>query len=229
MTAIAFPITTNKQFSLSRARMQETAETDEYDRRVIHREWRNTDGELHRTTGPALEECTVLPDGARMLSFQAWYLNGSLHREGRPSFRQWAVAVDGIRTLVHEGWYQHGRRHRVGGPSYRCWTVQRDGIRTLSFVWWRVNGKLHRVAGPAYAGHEFYWQNRGVSREDLPWLRRGHGVLAAFTRASRQQGVCGGVISPAWARDARVMLTGANVPTEATYRSAVGGSVLLCV
>jgi len=209
--------------------MQQTEFTDEYGRRVIRREWRNTEGELHRTAGPAMEEWTVLPDGAHVLSYQAWFLNGVEHREGRPACRQWRVAVDGTRVLLWEEWCRHGMQHRSTGPSYREWTVGPDGTRTLELEDWWVNGKLHRVDGPAYEGHEVYWHGVEARQEDLPWLRRGHGLLAGLTRATQQSGSSG--VSPAWSRDARVAMTGADSAsnTLGTYRSAVGGSVLLCM
>jgi len=56
--------TAHKRFTRPAVKMQQTEFTDEYGRQVIGREWRNTDGQLHRTTGPAWEEWTVLPSGA---------------------------------------------------------------------------------------------------------------------------------------------------------------------
>jgi len=199
-----------------------------YGRRMIHRQWRNTDGQRHRTGGPAVENWTVLPGGAHVLSFQVWYVNGSVHREGQPASRGWHVADDGAQVLRREEWRRHGRRHRVGGPSYRQWTVEPDGTRTLSFVWWYVNGRRHRVDGPVLGRHCFYWHDKAVKSEDLPWLRRGHGLLTAFTGATQQGGSGGGGTSPAWSQDARVTRAGANVPMPTTYRSVVGGAVLLC-
>jgi len=209
--------------------MQKTTEfTGEYGRRVIRREWYNTDDQLHRTTGPASEDWTVLPGGAHVLSFQGWYLDGKYHREGRPAYRWWHVANDGTRLLVVEGWGRHGESHRVGGPAYRDWTVGPDGTQTLCGHW-RVNGVQHRADGPAYPKNGFWWHGMEVRQEDLPWLRRGHCLLSAFTGAI-QQGGNGGVF-PAWSRDARVAMTGpgAASSTPSTYRSAVGGTVLLCV
>ena len=208
--------------------MQQTEFTDERGRQVIHREWHNTYGQRHRTTGPAREDWTVLPDGTHVLSCQGWYVNGKLHREGRPAWRIWHIADDGTRVLAVEVWWRGGMEHRVGGPSYRSWTVQPDGTRTLSWEYWRTNRKLHRVDGPAYAGYMFYWHDRQVTQEDLPWLRRGHCLLAGLTGATQQGG---GGVSPAWSRDPRVEMTGAGAAsgTPSTYRSAVGGSVLLYV
>jgi len=187
------------------------------------------DGQRHRTTGSALENWTVLPGGAHVLSYQGWYLNGSMHRVGRPARREWVVTGDGTRVLKCEVWARHDRGHRVGGPSYRCWTVQRDGTRRLIWEKWYVNGKLHRSDGPAQTGHAFYWHGVEVRQEDLPWLQRGHGLLAGLTGATQQSGGSG--VSPAWSRDARVTMTEVESAsgTPRTYGSAVGGSVLLCV
>jgi len=212
--------------------MQQTECTDDYGRRVIRSEWRNTDGVLHRTTGPARERWTVLPGGAHVLSYQGWYVNGKAHREGRPSIRYWHTAEDGSRVLVDEDWARQGMLHRMGGPSHREWTVEPDGARTLAREWWRVNGKSHRVDGPAYeayGGRSFDWDGATVTQEDLPWVRRGQGMLTAFTGAIHQGGGSGGF--PAWSRDTRVAVRGTDSAssTPSTYRSAVGGSVLLCV
>jgi len=210
------------------AKMEETEFPDEYGRQVIRREWRNTDGQLHRTTGPAREDWTVLPGGgAHVLSKQAWYQNGRAHREGRPAWRRRRVAEDGTRVLAVEVWWRAGMQHRVSGPSYRDWTVGPDGVRTLGGEGWWANGKLHRVDGPAFFGHEFYWHGVSVRQQDLPWVRRGQGILAALAgpgAASR-----GGEVGPTWTCDARVARTHATPPASPTYRSAVGGVVLLCV
>jgi len=207
------------------AKMHQRECTDERGRQVIRREWRNTDGQLHRTIGPAVENWTVLPGGARVLSYQGWFLNGRAHREGRPAWRSWYVAEDGTRVLVCEEWARHDR---VGGPSYRRWTTGPDGTRTPRSEWYRVNGKSHRVDGPAYDRGEFWWHGVEVRQEDLPWLRRGRSLsllvpLAAYTRQQFEP------VSPAWSRDARVTSAGANTPMSVSYRSAVGGAVLLCV
>jgi len=203
--------------------------TDWQNRRVICRAWNNMDGEWHCTTGPAVEEWTVLPGGAHVLSVEGWYLNGAAHREGWPAVRQWHIAEDGARSLEEEEWYRSGVRHRVDGPSYRSWHVGPDGTRTSTWEAWRVNGMRHRADGPAFGRHCFYWHDMRAQRKDLPWLRRGHCLLSAFTGATQQGG--GGGVSPAWSRDPRVEMTGAGAAsgTPSTYRSAVGGSVLLYV
>ena len=214
---------------------QRTEFTGGYGRRVIRRAWHNACGQLHRTTGPAVEEWTALPGGGGyVLSYQAWYFNGRQHREGRPASRIWHVADDGTRVLECEGWWRHGMRHRVGGPSYRSWHVQPDGTRTLELVGWRVNGNLHRVDGPAYPGHRLNWHGSWMTQEDLPWLRRGRGCLAASVAATTALTLptAGSEGSPAWTHDQRVAMTrttNSSSTTPAPYRSAVGGAVLLCV
>ena len=210
--------------------MQQTECTDEHGRRVIQRQWRNTEIQLHRTTGPAVEEWTVLPGGGHMLSYQGWCVNGRWHREGRPAVRYWHVAEDGTRVLFREEWWRHGSEHRMERPSYRRWTVELDGIRRLAWESWRVNGQLHRADGPAFDGRKCYWHDVEVRQKDLPWLRRGGGLLVALTGAganTREQGDDSSAGSPTWSRDARVVMVGGDLPE--TYRSAVGGAVLLCV
>jgi len=209
--------------------MRQTEFTDTYGRQVIRREWHSTDGKPHRTTGSAVEEWTVLPGGAHVLSYQIWYVNGKMHREGRPARQIWQLANDGTRVLLWEEWWRYGRGHRMNGPSYRRWTVEPDGMRILLGESWRVNGKSHRVDGPAQTGHVFWWHGVEVRQEDLPWLRCGRSFLAGLTGATQQGGGSG--VSPAWSRDTRVAVTGTDSAssTPSTYRSAVGGSVLLCV
>jgi len=204
---------------------------DEFDRLVIRREWRNTGGQLHRTTGPAMEEWTVLPGGAHVLSYQVWYVNGRQHRVGRPAVRIWQVANDGARALVHEEWWRHGGWHRVGGPSWRRWTIDLDGTRTLARENWWADGGHHHVDGPAYQACRFYWHGAAVTQDALPWLRRGRDLLNALAEATGRPHGAPEEGSPAWSRDARVAMTEAHggsnpPPTPATYRSTVGGSAL---
>jgi len=206
--------------------MHETKRKDNRGRVVIRRTWCNTDGELHRTTGPAREDWTILPGGAHVLSYQAWCQNGKDYREGRPAYRRWHVVDDGTRVLEIEAWRRDGMEHRLGGPAYRHWTVGPDGTRTLALEWWFANGRRHYVDGPAYYGRGFLWHGRSVEADDVPWLRRGrHGLivpLALFTRAAAT--MCWSV-SPAWSQDTRVAATWLGFG----YRSAVGGALLLCV
>jgi len=117
--------------------------------------------------------------------------------------------------------------------------VTPDGTRTLTWERWRVDGVWHRVDGQAHGRREFWWHNKGVEGKDLPWLRRGRSflvTLAGFTGAAPMQhgigngdgGVGGGGVPPAWSRDARVVVSAGDAVVP-VYRSAVGGSVLLCV
>jgi len=94
-----------------------------------------------------------------------------------------------------------------------------------------VDGKLHRVDGPALGGHQSCWHGVSVRGEDLPWVRRGQGILAALAgpEAASRGHHGGGEVGPTWTRDARMAPTHATPPASPTYRSAVGGVVLLCV
>jgi len=206
-----------------------------YGRRMIRREWYNTEDQRHRTTGPAVENWTVLPGGARVLSYQGWFLNGKVHRVDRPAVCRWHVAGDGTRVLVWEVWLRHGGGHRGRGPSYRHWTVEPDGTRRLASESWCVNGKLHRVDGPAFDRREFWWHGNDVEREDLPWLRRGRDLLVglhAWTSSATKAraGARLGSVTPEWrwpelprCRRRRTAVS------PAPYRSVVGGVLLMCV
>jgi len=79
----------------SKGTRMSTPQTDEYgDRR-----WYNSEGELHREDGPAIEWA----DGTR-----SWYLNNQRHREDGPAM-EWS---DGTRS-----WYWNGLLHRELGPA----------------------------------------------------------------------------------------------------------------
>lgn len=73
----------------------------------------NTNGQLHRTGGPAIER----PDNSRY-----WYQYGHLHRTDGAAIER----ADG-----HKEWWQNGQRHRTDGPAIE----QSDGYRE----WW-ING-----------------------------------------------------------------------------------------
>ena len=60
--------------------------------------WRNADGELHRTDGPAVE----YPNGSR-----SWFVNGERHRDDGP-------AVE--RSNGYRAWWVHGER-QAGPPA----------------------------------------------------------------------------------------------------------------
>jgi len=124
------------------------------------------------------------------------------------------------------------------GPAHREWTVGPDGTRTLALEYWRAaNDELHRVDGPAYNRRAFYWHNARVDCADLPWLRRGQGLLAVLVDPACPEPHGDGTTAfPTWILDARVTMTTTDAtdaetaaPTATTYRSAVGGAVLLCV
>jgi hypothetical protein len=86
-----------------------------------NREWRNSEGLLHREDGPAYE-------GAN--NIRMWYQNGQLHREDGPAI-EW---LDGTRS-----WYLNGQRHRTDGPAveddsgYRAWVWHGE---ELTFAEW---------------------------------------------------------------------------------------------
>ena len=84
--------------------------------------WKNKDGELHRTDGPAVE---------RLSGYKAWYMNGNKHREDGPA-REWH---DGSKS-----WFLNDKLHRVDGPAVE----NDDGYKA-----WYVNGKRHREDGPS--------------------------------------------------------------------------------
>ena len=62
-------------------------------------EWRNSQGQLHRLDGPAVEYA----NGNRV-----WYQNGQLHREDGPAIEH----ANGSRT-----WFVNGQLHRTDGPA----------------------------------------------------------------------------------------------------------------
>jgi hypothetical protein len=76
--------------------------------------WRNTQGQLHRLDGPAVEYA----DG-----YRAWYVDGDLHRVDGPAVED---------KCGDREWYQNGKRHRVDGPAVEYANGDRE--------YW-VNGK----------------------------------------------------------------------------------------
>ena len=76
--------------------------------------YHNSDGELHRVYGPAVEH----PGG-----FRTWWQNGSLHRLDGPALEY----SDGFRS-----WWQNGLRHRLDGPAVE----HPDGVQM-----WYINDK----------------------------------------------------------------------------------------
>lgn len=62
-------------------------------------EYRNKEGKLHRTTGPAYI--------SRTYETEIWYQNGEKHRDGGPAYIQRNNMV----------WFKHGQLHRLDGPA----------------------------------------------------------------------------------------------------------------
>ena len=78
------------------------------------RRYYNTNDELHRTDGPAVEWAA---------GEQRWYQNGQLHRTDGPAV---------IRAGGGKEWYQNGLLHRTDGPA----VVYSDGSKE-----WYINGE----------------------------------------------------------------------------------------
>jgi len=87
-----------------------------------HKYWYDSDGELHREDGPAME--TI--DGTK-----AWCFHGQFHRKNGPAIE----FSDG-----HIQWLVHGKLHREDGPAAE-WP---DRCKM-----WSLNDKAHREDGPA--------------------------------------------------------------------------------
>ena len=97
--------------------------------------YRNSDDQLHREDGPAVERS----DGSRL-----WFLDGKLHREDGPAVER----PDGSCE-----WYLDGKLHREDGPAVEL----PEGTR-----FWFLNGNLHREDGPAVErsnGTRFWYRN----------------------------------------------------------------------
>ena len=77
------------------------------------RRYYNTNGELHRTDGPAVEWA---------LGEKWWYQNGQLHRTDGPAV---------IRAGGGKEWWQNGLLHRTDGPAI----VYSSGHKS-----WYING-----------------------------------------------------------------------------------------
>jgi len=183
-------------------RMQETESQDVYGRVQVDRRWYNGHGNLHRTTGPAVEHWILLPSGARVLSGEAWFLNGTQHREGRPATRDWHVVDDGTRVLWREKWCRHGMDHRVGGPTFRDWIMEPDSTRTLSCMWWHRNGIRHGADGTVCYRRGLSLDRTDERPEHMQWLRRGWACLAALAAATTGRERAYRDVIPAWSLDA---------------------------
>ena len=77
------------------------------------RRYYNTDGQFHRTDGPAVE----YPNGSKF-----WYQNDQLHRTDGP-----AIESTGVKE-----WYQNGQLHRTDGPA----VAYANGVKR-----WYINGE----------------------------------------------------------------------------------------
>ena len=80
------------------------------------KQWRNENGELHRTDGSAV----IWEDGEKW-----WCQNGKIHREDGPAI---------ILPSGSEMWYQNGQLHREDGPA----VIWSDGEKE----WW-IEGKRY--------------------------------------------------------------------------------------
>ena len=112
------------------------------------RSWRNKQGQLHRTDGPAI----IHADGS-----QFWYRNDQLHRTDSPA----VIGADGTRA-----WYRDGQLHRTDGPA----VIFANGAQQ-----WRCNGKVHRIDGPAEieANGDQAWCIKGhyITSEVEAWMK----------------------------------------------------------
>ena len=103
----------------------------------------NSDGELHRTDGPAV----IYRCGTKF-----WCQRGERHRLDGPA----VIYSDGS-----EVWYRNGRIHRVGGAAVSYPSGEQH---------WLQNGQYHRTDGPASIFRRArYWYLNGeeVSEEEF--------------------------------------------------------------
>lgn len=81
------------------------------------KEWRNAQGQLHRTDGPAFE----YNDGSKN-----WYVNGELHRDNNLPAVEYASGG--------KAWYLYGQLHRTDGPAiewatgYKSWHLEDEQL-----------------------------------------------------------------------------------------------------
>jgi len=131
------------------------------------KKWKNSDGELHRTDGPAIEWV----DGDKQ-----WYKDGKLHRDND------LPAVECLNESKR--WYKDGELHREndlptieranGGKEWHkngvlqaSLTVDSDGDQK----WKNSDGKLHRLDGPAVEcvnGTKMWYKDGKLSRDNGP-------------------------------------------------------------
>jgi len=106
--------------------------------------WKNSEGKLHRTDGPAVE-CS---NGTKY-----WYVNNMCHR------------LDGPAIEFSNGtqyWYVNDMLHRTDGPAIDLANGDRE---------WHQNGQLHREYGPAIEhsnGYKkWYLNDSQVTEQDV--------------------------------------------------------------
>jgi hypothetical protein len=118
-----------------------TLKTDKYG----NREWRNSEGQLHRLGGPARE---WVNDSCE------WWVNGQRHRTDGPAIEH----ASGYRA-----WYQTGQLHREDGPAVEYANGTRE---------WFLNGQQHRSDGPAIEWNDGYreWYLIGEELTFADWL-----------------------------------------------------------
>ena len=126
-------------------------------------------------------------------------------------------------------WWGNGKLHRVDGPAYAhgfYWhgkAVKREDLP------WLRRGHYGMIV-PLAACTGTIANQQGGGNGAIPRAWRLVVALLPFTDGTTSQqhgGGSGGF--PAWTRDARVTMTGAATQAAVTYRSTVGGVVLLCV
>lgn len=104
----------------------------------------NSDGEYHRTDGPAIEHV----NGTKF-----WWINGEKHREDGPTIEY----ANGTKY-----WHKNNKLHRVDGPAVEY----SDGDK-----FWYKNGEYHRTDGPAceYANGDKSWylNNKKFSEQEF--------------------------------------------------------------
>lgn len=157
------------------------------------KEYRDADGELHRTDGPAYIAAE---------RYEEWYQHGKLHREDGPAIthsdgskeywlndnpfiseEQYKISLDKLLdqklTVLSTGTKiykdRNGEYHREDGPAIEFVSPE------YSYQEWFYHGKLHRIGGPAiydvidpmdesdgFEIYEEWWVNGKAHRVDGP-------------------------------------------------------------
>ena len=161
----------------------------------------NSNGELHRTDGPAVE----YKDGPKF-----WYQNGKPHREDGP-------AIENISGYIgYKNWYQNGQLHREDGPAVEWndgskeWWLNNEKLTEEEFnekskksndvtkiidhfgiiMYYNNLDQLHREDGPAVEwpdGHKVWYQNDKLHREDGPAIEWVNGHKAWYVNGKRHR------------------------------------------